>query len=95
MVWSDDDRDRVMKEGRAAYEEELLERYAVYKPHRGRYLMRSDPYDSRYLSRDEALNVIRVHLGLGLEPTVVVKLELLVALYDRLVALEATSKISG
>lgn len=83
-----------MKEGRAAYEEELLERYAEYSPHMGMYRLRND-HVTRYLSRDEALDVVRVHLGLGLEPTAVVKLAVLVALYDRLVALESRSQITS
>lgn len=87
-----------MQEGRIAYEDELLTRYAVYVSHRDRYRLSGDAsgINTAWMSRAQALDVIRVHMGLGLEPTGTVDMSLLVALYDRVVALEQGSlKISG
>lgn len=69
--------------GQAAYENELLERYCV--PVGDRWKFEADDWAR---SRGEALGLIRVYLGLGLEPTTTFTAAAFVALYDRIAALE-------
>lgn len=73
------------EDGQQAYEDELLAKYATPVPGS------DDAWclaRSRALSRVEALGLIRVCTGLGLEPCAVFSAPAFVALYDRLVALE-------
>lgn len=69
--------------GQAVYENELLERYCSRVGDRWKF----GPKDE-LRSRDEALGLIRAHLGLGLLPTATFTAAAFVALYDRLNALE-------